>query len=218
MATKSKRTRVTRVTLDPEKVLATACGVINAEGVNALTMRRLGAELGVVPMAVYNHFKDRDALLDAVAENALGQIAARDRRGGWRARLDAMIRDLRDLAIEHPHEYAVALSRPNKPLAAMQLMFEAMDALREAGLSQASAVHWYHTFVILLQGFPLWHASLERYRASPGEGRGKSQLTRQQLNDLQSVHGATAAEQFDQSIKLLLDSLDKRRTARVIRA
>lgn len=199
-----------RTTLSPARVLEAACAIVDSEGSDALTMRRLGADLGVVPMAVYNYYPDRESLLDAIAEHALGSIAARERRGGWRVRLDAMIRDLRDLAIQHPYLYAVALSRPNKPIAAMQLMFEAMDALREAGLSQPSAVRWYHTFVMLLQGFPSWRASLERYRAAPATpGEGQT-LNRQQLKDLQSVHDASPSDQFDQSIKILLDHLDDR--------
>ena len=117
-----------RNTLNPERVLQTACTLVDTHGAAALTMRRLGAELGVVPMAVYNHFPDRDAILDAIAEHSLGKIAARVRSGGWRTRLDAMIGDLRDLAVGHPHVYDISLSRPNKPAAAMMLMFEALDA------------------------------------------------------------------------------------------
>ena len=198
-----------RSTLTPARVLEAAYTVIDAEGPEALTMRRLGAELGVVAMAIYNHFPDRDALLDAIAEHALGAIASRPRRGGWRTRLNAMIRDLRDLAVAHPHIYAMALCRPSKPPSAMSLMFEALDALREAGLSQRAAVRWYHTFVILLQGFPSWQANLARYKSiSPADFKARG-LTPRQQSDLQSVHEVTPTSQFDQSIKLLLDALDR---------
>lgn len=178
-------------------------------------MRRLGAELGVVPMALYNHFADRDAILAAIAEASFGPLVPRDLNGGrreWRERLRVLIRAVHELAVRHPHIYALCMTQPTKPAAAYALMFEAMDALRAAGLSQEQAARWYHTFVILLHGFPFWRASLENYCASRTPPESMAALSPQQRDDIRCLYGIGAMDQFEYAVEQLLDSVERQRT------
>lgn len=62
--------KAVRKGLSPTVVLDAAFAIVDADGADALTMRRLAASLGVAAMAIYNHFADRDAILDALAERA----------------------------------------------------------------------------------------------------------------------------------------------------
>jgi AcrR family transcriptional regulator len=73
------RTRQARVT--KEEVVDTALGLVEAEGADALTMRRLAAKLDVAVTAIYWHVGDKQALLDAVAERIASQVGVVPVRG-----------------------------------------------------------------------------------------------------------------------------------------
>lgn len=62
-------------TLTPQLVAEAALRLIDTEGLAEFAMRRLGQNLGVEAMALYNHFTDKDAILDAVASLALSRVA-----------------------------------------------------------------------------------------------------------------------------------------------
>jgi len=63
--------------LDRQQVLVAAVGLLDAEGLTALTMRRLGAALGVEAMSLYRHFSSRAALLDGIVEHLIKQHRGR---------------------------------------------------------------------------------------------------------------------------------------------
>ena len=65
----AKRSAPTRVRLSRETIVASAVALADAEGLEAVTIRRLAQEHGVTPMAMYWHFSDKDSLLDAPARN-----------------------------------------------------------------------------------------------------------------------------------------------------
>ena len=62
--------------LTRERVVAAALGIVDREGLDALTMRALGRTLGVDPMAVYHHLPNKAAILDAVAEAVIAEVPA----------------------------------------------------------------------------------------------------------------------------------------------
>jgi len=195
--------------ITPQRVEEAAFRIVDAEGAEALTMRRLGAELGVAAMAIYNHFADRDAILDAIAERALRNLLTGAKAGeSWRSRLRRLVAAVHDLADEHPRIFAVIVDRPKRPHAYFPLMSESMEAFRQAGLSRKSAVQWYHTFLMLIHGYATWREALERYaRASP-DPKDQGELTAAQLEDWRAVHAVSPKAQFDHAIDLLLKTLD----------
>src|SRR6185436_21166441 len=83
-----------RPALTREQILTAAVAIIDAEGVDALTMRRLGQALDRDPMAIYRHASDKDALLDGVVEHVAAELVTprepdsdsnsdRDGDGNW---------------------------------------------------------------------------------------------------------------------------------------
>ena len=194
--------------ITPERVLDAAFKIVDAGGEEALTMRRLGADLGVAAMAIYNHFADRDAILDAIAERALRDLPMGSRTGSWRSRIRKIVAAVHALADEHPRVFAVVVGRPNRPRAFFPLMSESMDAFRQAGLSRKSAVQWYHTFLILVHGYSTWRAALERYARIQPDAEDRAELTTAQLEDWTAVHMVSAKAQFDHAIDLLLQTLE----------
>jgi AcrR family transcriptional regulator len=150
--------------LSQTQVLAAAFAMVDAGGPDALTMRALAARLGVAPMALYNHFRDREAILDALAAMVFEKLAAQSpqgtdrktRRPGWRPRLRQIMLAAQAFASEHPHLYRLAMTYPNKPAAGFHLASEALGLLREAGLSHAQALNSFHAFVLMMHGYPHW--------------------------------------------------------------
>jgi AcrR family transcriptional regulator len=193
--------------ITPQRVEEAAFKIVDAEGDAALTMRRLGAELGVAAMAIYNHFADRDAILDAIAERALRELLIGSKAGSWRSRIRRLVAAVHALADEHPRIFAVIVNRPNRPRAFFPLMSESMDAFRQAGLSRKSAVQWYHTFLILIHGYATWRGALERYARLPPDPQDQAELTPDQLEDWRAVHSVSPKAQFDHAIDLLLKTL-----------
>ncbi len=73
-SSQAARKRAPRGTLNPEVIVNAAITLIDAEGLTALTTRRLAADLDVRPMALYVHFRDKDAILRAVADELLSRF------------------------------------------------------------------------------------------------------------------------------------------------
>ena len=86
-----------------ELVLATALELIDRDGVEALSMRRLAAALGRDPMILYRHASGKAALLDGVVETVLAQLQVNPADPDWAAQLRAVARNYRALALAHPN-------------------------------------------------------------------------------------------------------------------
>src|SRR5690349_23085020 len=81
-----------RPPLDRERILTAAEAIVAREGVGKLTMRRIGAELGADPTAVYRHFRNKDELLTQLADRMFGTLPESDPDLDWRERLRVDLR------------------------------------------------------------------------------------------------------------------------------
>lgn len=102
-----RKPKVTRETL-----LASALSIVDSEGLEALTMRRLGEALGVEAMSLYRHVANKDALLDAVHEAVLVGLRAPRRTGDWAADARALARAFRRALLAHPNAVLLFATRP----------------------------------------------------------------------------------------------------------
>jgi AcrR family transcriptional regulator len=175
-------------TLTPHAVAEAAARLVDAEGVGDFSMRRLGQSLGVEAMALYNHFEDKEAIIDAVAALTLTRIPVPPARGTWRNRIKGVCRAVRDLAHRHPNLFRVAFSRRFLPTAALPVVEGMLGAFADAGLSPEAQASAYHACHLYVRGFCLWE--LETFRRLP-EG---------QLPQVPSINGdyphAAAAKQW----------------------
>lgn len=148
------RPRLGEPTLSRERVVERALELADAEGVGALTMRRLGRELGVEAMALYTHVSSKDDLLSAIGSRILAELEleARD-PADWRGRIETVCRAWAALRGRHPNTFALiyAAGRGVQPVTE-----ELMDALLTAGFSGADAWLAYQTLVFFLDP-PLIH-------------------------------------------------------------
>jgi AcrR family transcriptional regulator len=152
------------VRLDRETILAAAQRIVSTEGLAKLTMRRIGAELGADPTAVYRHFRSKDELLDRLAERIFSTEPPIEPSQSWQDQLRAHARHAFERYRAHP-DLGLLLARQSdlmEPL--VRLREQTMAALVEgAGLSLAEAACFDHLFENHVVGCGLFFAVIEHY-------------------------------------------------------
>jgi AcrR family transcriptional regulator len=153
--------RSPRDRLSRPRVLQAALDLVDAEGLDALTMRRLGQVLDRDPMALYRYADNRAALLDGVAETVLSQLVVPAGQTDWEAQLRSTAHQFRRLALEHPHVVPLIVTRPLatplglRPLGTLRPLEQVLALLIDAGFTSVRALHAYRTFFGLLHGHVL---------------------------------------------------------------
>jgi AcrR family transcriptional regulator len=144
-----------------ELVLATAVELIDRDGADALSMRRLAAALDRDPMILYRHAPSKAALLDGVVETVLAQLLVDPTDPDWTAQLRVVARDYRALALAHPHVVPLLVTRPLatplalRPRGTLRPLEDILALLTGAGFSGADALHVYRAFFGFLNGHVL---------------------------------------------------------------
>jgi len=147
--------RDTTVPLTRERIVGAALAIIDDEGLPALNMRRLGAELGVKAMAVYKHFPSKDAVLDALVAAVLRDLADSVGESDWREGFRGSFLSLRSLLLAHPNALPLVASRPlSSPQLASRLE-STRDLLLGAGISEQEVLRLLHAGISLTLGY-LW--------------------------------------------------------------
>jgi AcrR family transcriptional regulator len=154
VATK-QRARLTR-----ERVIEAALHVLDAEGLEAVTMRRVARETGVEAMSLYNHVRDKEDLLDGIVDLILRDFPApvADPLVDWAEYGRQVARAWRTTLKSHPHVLPLFAERkPASPVDpdALLPMETALRALRAAGLSDRDAVTAFHAIGGFIFGFVL---------------------------------------------------------------
>jgi AcrR family transcriptional regulator len=127
--------------LNKETLISTALDLVDAEGLDALTTRRLAQHHGVTPMALYRHFRDKEEILDAVAERLLAQIVLPEPDDRpWHEQMQDLCDALLTALRPHPAAAALILSRVLTSEPGLSLAEWALARLSEAGfpLDQAA--------------------------------------------------------------------------------
>src|SRR5690349_23553491 len=140
-------------------ILQAALGIIDRDGIDGLTMRRLSEEVGRDPTVIYRHVPNKAALLDGVAEMVLGQLRVDTADPDWTGQLRAVAHDFRRLALQHPNVVPLLVTRPlatplgQRPPGMLRPLEDVLALLTAAGFSGADALHIYR----LLFGFLYGH-------------------------------------------------------------
>jgi AcrR family transcriptional regulator len=205
-----------RQPLSRRRVFEEAVRLVDREGLEALTMRRLGAELGVEAMSLYNHVPNKSALLDGMVEVLLGELEIPPKDQGWEERIREGYRAFRRLAREHPYVFPLLVTRPPDTMDGVWLVEEFLRTLQEAGFGKERALHAFrvlssYTFgyaMAEIRGFALEPdgSRLGAHRLSPDEFPRLSEL-KPQLEEVD--HDV----EFEFGLDLILDGLQKYRTA-----
>jgi len=144
-----------RAPLTRERIAAAALELVDNEGLDALSMRKLGAALGVEAMSLYNHVHNKDDLLDALSELLHQQILARyapPADSPWRERATAMAFSYWRLAQDHPNAFAVVGTRPVASPAGIAVLGECVRLFTDVGFDEHRAGLMFHTAAAWLVG------------------------------------------------------------------
>lgn len=207
--------------LSRETIVAATVTVIDADGVNAVTMRAVGRVLGVDAKSLYNHVDGKDGLLDAVAEHLLGTLALPQPTGDVRRDLHVIAHAFRDRALAHPEAASLVLTRQLASLEGLAPVEAVLSTLRTAGCPADEAVPLLRMLVATLIG-----TLLREVHAGPTYGTTDVDgITRRQAalenSGLPAVASAApqlarfdSAAEFEFSVGLALDAVVARLDAR----
>ena len=135
-------------------IVQRALALLDRDGLGALSMRRLGAELGVDPMAVYHHIPSKEALLDAIVEAVMAEIDLSVVRPGDSAeeRIMCAARAYRDVMLAHVNALPILLTRGPATPVAMRPVELLIGVLRGAGLQAGHAMAGMNTIAAAVRG------------------------------------------------------------------
>jgi AcrR family transcriptional regulator len=194
-------------------VAEAALQLIIAEGEGALTMRRLGEVLGVKAMALYNHFPDKEAILDAVASLAFASMPVPPDTGHWKTRIKELCFGIRRLALQQPNVFRVAMTRRIPPEKALPHIAATLSAFVDAGLPPAAQAIAYQTVRLYVRAHCLWEIEeLGTHRAgdSAGLARAATDYSRTAAA-LSLVFTPDPDRQFEAGLDLILRGLQARK-------
>jgi AcrR family transcriptional regulator len=142
-----------RATLTRQRVLESAVELADQHGIESVSMRRLGQELGVEAMSLYTHVRSKDDLLDGMVEVVMGEIPAPRKGGQWKATLRRAVLDARSVLLRHPWAPAIIETRAAPGPATLRQYDTVMGILRDGGFSLELTHHAIHLMGSRLLGF-----------------------------------------------------------------
>ncbi|HEX5847921.1 MAG TPA: TetR/AcrR family transcriptional regulator C-terminal domain-containing protein [Rubrobacter sp.] len=145
--------------LTPETVVGRALVLADSVGLEGVTIRRLAKDLGVTPMALYWHFRNKDALLDAMMGRIFAEVdPALEDSATWVEQFRALMRSLAGALRAHPGVAPLFATRTNSSESSLRFTEVALDVLRRGGFSPVEATrvsrHALSTIVNLVVGEP----------------------------------------------------------------
>ena len=139
-------------------ILQAALRIIDRDGIDGLSMRRLSEEVHRDPTVIYRHVPNKAAVLDGVVELVLGQLRVDTAAPDWAAELRAVAHHFRRLALEHPNMVELLVTRPlttplsQRPPGMLRPLEDVLALLTSSGFSGADALHVYRVLFGYLHG------------------------------------------------------------------
>jgi AcrR family transcriptional regulator len=188
-----------REKLTRDRVLRAALRFVDANGLEALSIRRLGAELGVQGMSLYTHVGSKDALLDGLVEAMSAELEMPPRQEtDWRAALRRFAASLRDLVHRHPAAAPLLASRHILPARTLDVVGAYLRVLRSAGFDARRALEVVGVVQVYAQGHALTEVSWGRPGKDPG-------VPADDVARLRWVAGMVPRDAPDSALKVALD-------------
>jgi AcrR family transcriptional regulator len=202
--------------LDPDRIITAALAVANRDGLSAMTLRKVGAELGADPTAVYRHFASKDHLVVAMADRLFAGVADLPLPQEWRPRLEMLVRAGRDLYRTHSAIAEVLAGSDESSPALVQVNEEVVGCLVDAGLDADDVGRFHQALVSVAIGSGVHEAAW-----AGGEDRDATRRAYSALDPRDHPLCAALAphlfppgdEAFDLLLGIVLDAIEVQATA-----
>jgi AcrR family transcriptional regulator len=211
-----------RTTLTRQRVLEAAIELADRDGLESVSMRQLGQELGIEAMSLYTHVRSKDDLLDGMIEVVVGQVPVVDAGDDWKAALRSSMLGARGVLLRHPWAPDVIETRTAPGPAILRQYDTVMGIMRGGGLSLELTHHALHMLGSRLLGF-----TRELFDDSPNPDPAAAAMMAAQLGAtlphvaemaLAATHdgglgGCDTNLEFDFALDVILDGLERLRQA-----
>ena len=210
-----------RVRLSRDRVLRAAVALADDGGIESLSMRKLGGELGVEAMSLYNHVANKDDLLNGMIDAVFSEIDLPSGEVDWKTAMRERAISARDVLARHPWATALMDSRTTPGPATLRHHDTVIGTLRQAGFSIELAAHAFSALDSYTYGFALQEAALPF--DTPEETAELAEMIMAQfpageyphLAELTIEHvlqpGYDYGNEFEFGLDLILDGLERAR-------
>jgi AcrR family transcriptional regulator len=208
-----------RARLNRERVLRVAIALADARGIESLSMRKLGVELGVEAMSLYNHVANKDDLLDGMIDIVFSEIDLPSGGTDWRTAMRQRAISAREVLARHPWAIGLMESRTSPGPATLRHHDSVLGTLRGAGFSIEMAAHAFSALDSYIYGFALQERGLPFETAEETAEVAQMILARlspeeyPHLTELTVEHvlqpGYDYGNEFEFGLELILDGLER---------
>lgn len=203
--------------LSRTEILHAALTLAEADGVEALTMSKIGKAVNVEAMSLYRHISNKDDVLDGIVDVVLRQLEIPPRTGDWIADASAFAGSFRRLATRYPHTAVLVLTRPQSSPTYLAAADAGLDILRRAGLSVGDAVRALRALLAYVIGTLLREVGASPGLHAPDSSEAATQIAALLANPAAPRVVEAAAQlavmdhgaEFEFGLRLLLRSLDE---------
>jgi AcrR family transcriptional regulator len=207
--------------LSRERVLRAALALADEGGIESLTMRRLGQELGVEAMSLYNHVASKDDILDGLVDLVFSEIELPSDRAEWKSAMRQRAISARDVLLRHPWATSLMNSRPKPGPSTLRHNDSVLGSLRGAGFTVDMAAHAFSVIDGYIYGFALQQTNLPSHTSEESAQLAGSILRElpaheyPHLAEMIVEHalkpGYDYAAEFEFGLDLILDGLERLR-------
>jgi AcrR family transcriptional regulator len=218
MAAPTEATARPRSRLSRERVLGGALELADAGGIEALTMRKLGQELGVEAMSLYKHVANKDEILDGIVDLVFSEIELPAEGADWRPAMRQRAISARDALLRHPWATSLMQSRTRPGPATLRHHDSVLGSLRKAGFPLVMAAHAFSVMDAYIYGFALQQINLPLQSREQVDVVGANMLRQiagdypylaEMITDHALKPGYAYAEEFGFGLDLILDGLER---------
>jgi AcrR family transcriptional regulator len=218
--TRTKAKASPREPLSRQRALCAAIALADAEGIGALTMRRLAQELGIEAMSLYHHVANKDDILDGMVDMVFGEIELPSDDADWKTAMRQRARSARAAMTRHPWAISLMESRSSPGPETLRHHDAVIGSCRRAGFSVETTAHAFSLIDSYIYGFVLQEVNLPFDETDDLEEVVESMMMPFSADDyphlveLTTEHilrpGYSYGDEFEYGLGLILDSLEAR--------
>jgi AcrR family transcriptional regulator len=220
IGTRARRPRRSaRPPLDRPQIVKAALAIIDRDGTDGLSLRRLAEALGVTPMSLYWHVRDKDELLEFVGHAVLADMDLPAPAGDWRDQLRDLHRAMFQGFLRHPNTGDILIGRARYGPAGIALFERILAILLEAGFGPEAAFDAYQSLYLFILGSMATSSRSPEFREAQRQGvEYLGSLPSDAFPSIRSVVPVIGRrsinEQFEVGLDIQIAGIDSRLRAR----